>query len=146
MAEFNELKGKTLTKIDNRGDELYFYCEDGDVYKMWHSQDCCESVDLDDVCGDFEDLMGSEILEAEEVSNDAFEKEWEGRFTVENEWGSKTTEDGDYYPESHTWTFYKIATFKGTVTLRWFGESNGYYSESVDFAKRKPDGRYCSWD
>ncbi|MCB0471729.1 MAG: hypothetical protein KDC56_01585 [Flavobacteriaceae bacterium] len=146
MAEFNELKGKTLTKIENNVDELIFHCADGDVYKMWHEQDCCESVDLDDVCGDLDDLIGSEILEAEEVSNEPFEKEWEGRFNKVDEWGDKTTEDGDWYPESHTWTFYKIGTFKGSVTLRWFGSSNGYYSESVDFAKQKPDGTFCSWD
>ena len=113
---------------------------------MWHEQDCCEGVMLDDVCGDLDDLIGSEILEAEEVSNDEFEREWESKFNVTTDYGSKKSEDGDYFPESHTWTFYKIGTLKGSVTLRWFGESNGYYSESVDFAKRKPDGRYSSWE
>lgn len=32
-------------------------------------------------------------------------------------------------------TFYRIATAKGQVVIRFYGSSNGYYSESVSFAQ-----------
>lgn len=141
--EITELKGKTLTKIENNDDELIFHCNTGEKYKMYHSQDCCESVTIEDISGDLEDLVGKEILLAEEVSNDAFEKAWEDKFEGEG-WGRKSN-DGGYYPESHTWTFYKLATIKGYVDIRWFGESNGYYSESVDFVKADKEGNFSRW-
>jgi len=83
---------------------------------MFHSQDCCESVTIDDICGDVQDLVGTEILVAEEVMSDDF--------------GPK-----ERYDESYTWTFYKFRTIKGSVDIRWYGTSNGYYSESVSFTK-----------
>ncbi|AGY48526.1 hypothetical protein Spock_126 [Bacillus phage Spock] len=112
--EFEELVGKTFTRIKNeRSDELVFYDTDGEIYVMYHQQDCCESVYIEDIDGDLDDLLNSPILMAEAVS--------------------ESGNDSDY--GTSTWTFYKIATIKGTVTLRWLGESNGYYSESVDFVR-----------
>ncbi len=53
------LEGRTLTEIKHtEDDELIFYVEDGSQYIMAHSQDCCESVTIDDICGDLKDLVG----------------------------------------------------------------------------------------
>lgn len=113
---FEDLKGKTLVKVEQVGDDvLTFETSEGVKYQLWHSQDCCESVTIDEIHGDLEDLVGSEILDASEESNN---------------------DNPKYdYPDSHTWTFYKLRTIKGSVTIRWYGYSNGYYSESVEFSK-----------
>lgn len=120
--DFSVLVGKTLHKIENKGDELWWYCTDGSVYKMFHSQDCCESVRLDDIAGDFEDLIGQPILIAYKSTNSDMPPKDQSPWT----------------DESYTWTFYNIATNRGSVTLRWYGTSNGYYSESVDFEEIEP--------
>lgn len=121
-AEFSELAGKTLAAIDRDGedggdDRLTFRCDDGTVFQMDHVSDCCECVDIEDIEGDLADLIGSPITLAEEV-------------THENETPEGMPAHGS---ESFTWTFYRVATAKGFVTIRWYGSSNGYYSESVSF-------------
>ena len=124
--DVSELKGKVLSSVENNGDELVFTTTEGEVYRMYHEQDCCESVYIEDIVGDLEDLVGSEILRAEE-SNDLFD-------VIRN--SEKEPENTD---ESFTWTFYKFATRKGYVDIRWYGTSNGYYSESVSFIKDQND-------
>lgn len=119
MMGIERLIGETLTEIkglEKGSESVSFYTEKGDIYGMYHSQDCCESVEIEDVIGDVDDLIGSIILNAEEVTNSDEHPEGLGR-------------SADYF----TWTFYNITTIKGTVTIRWYGESNGYYSEDVDF-------------
>jgi hypothetical protein len=120
MDKFEELKGKTLSKIEDDTEEMIFTLDNGEKYKLYHSQDCCESVGIEDIIGDLNDLVDSPILMAEEVS-------------YENENPIEAPEKE--YQDSFTWTFYKLATIKGYVTIRWYGEGNGYYSESVDFCQ-----------
>lgn len=117
LESFEDLKGCTLVRCTNvNGEELVFELDNGDCYHLYHSQDCCESVTIEDIAGNLDDLVGMPILLAEEVTSDTNP---EG---VQPEW-----------QESFTWTFYKLATNRGYVTIRWYGESNGYYSESVDW-------------
>lgn len=124
MAEIKDLVGKTLTEIKKTNDEIIFICNDNTSYKMYHSQECCESVSIEDIVGDLEDLIGTPILVAEENSSN----EPTAEQIAEKE--EEKLEEGD---DSFTWTFYKFATIKGYVDIRWYGSSNGYYSESVDF-------------
>lgn len=117
--------GKTIVKASDakQGAEvLLFLMDDGSAYAFHHEQDCCENVAIEDVCGDMADLIGSPLVQAEEVtSNDARPAD---PFT-----GAQCSLR---YEDSQTWTFYKFATVKGSVTIRWLGQSNGYYSESVN--------------
>lgn len=111
------LKGKILRKIIRNGDEeLIFEVSDDESYRMLHDQDCCESVIIEDICGELDWLIGEPILKAEERTSDE----------------APDIRDREY-DSSETWTFYELATIKGNVTIRWYGTSNGYYSMSVDF-------------
>lgn len=115
-CEVKTLKGVVLKdiNINSSRDVVKFVTTEDVVYYMFHEQDCCECVTIDDVVGDIECLIGSPILLAEE----------------------RTNEGGDIDNfESFTWTFYTFATIKGYVDIKWFGSSNGYYSESVEFVR-----------
>lgn len=112
--KIGDLVGKVFTGVTNINDD-YLVFDDGEVkYVFYHAQDCCEYVYIEDIVGDLEDLVGEPLLIAEEVD------------------GESPVIDYKHY-ESYTWTFYKFATRKGYVDVRWFGRSNGYYSERVDF-------------
>jgi hypothetical protein len=131
-----ELLGKTI--VDIRGDigiELMtFKTLEGPKYAMYHFQDCCETVYLQDICGDLEDLLHTPVTLAEEVtSEDVSHKENQDARLRAVISSKPTMESVEATADSYTWTFYKIGTNKGSVTLRWFGESNGYYSEGVSF-------------
>lgn len=120
-CDISVLKDKTLVSVDASDDVVVFTTDEGETYKMYHEQDCCESVYVESIVGDLEDLLFEPILRAEEAEN-LFDM-------IKN---ADKEEDGD---ESYTWTFYKLATRKGYVDIRWYGSSNGYYSEGVSFIK-----------
>lgn len=111
---YEKLIGKTLATVtgaEQGSDDMTLRTAEGDGVRFYHRSDCCESVDIVEVIGDVQDLIGSPLVTAEEVSSDGHP-------------------DPDT-SESFTWTFYRFATAKGSVVVRWLGRSNGYYSESV---------------
>ncbi len=117
--------GRTITKVEGLelGEtKICIYFSENEYIKMYHQQDCCENVDLDDICGNTE-LEGAVFYElVEKKSNVELEAKYE-------------------YEESWTWTFYTIKTSKGYLDLRWYSASNGYYSEEVDLEIYYEDGK-----
>lgn len=117
MAEFKDLLGETLTDIDFGKTEIIFTTDKGVRYKMYHEQECCESVDVDEVEGGGE-FLGTPVLQADMETNEK---------------NPKSIEYGG--PGRFLWTFYRLATIKGSLVIRWYGESNGYYGVEVSFEK-----------
>lgn len=118
VSTFDELKNKKFSSVTSNSDGLYLK-NDTESYAIMHKQDCCEHVELIDIVGDIKDLENSQIYIAECVTNDA----------------SGERDPNGYKTESATWSFIKLATFKGYVDLRFFGQSNGYYSETAELYK-----------
>lgn len=105
-----DMIGKVPVKISGEeGDDvIVFEFSDGTMITFYHEQECCESVIVDDINGDWNDLIDKPILVADERISE---------------------EDGKW--DHITWTFYTFRGLGGSVDVKWFGASSGYYSESV---------------
>lgn len=113
-----EIKGKVCKEVSKGyycgSEAIIFVVDNTEKYALVHFQDCCEEVFIESVDGDLEDLVGAELLMAEEAYCRVEDNEIES-----------------HYDYSQTWSYYKFATYKGYVTIRFFGASNGYYSEEA---------------
>jgi hypothetical protein len=118
MKDFSELVGHTITHIGTEDGDLTFSLEGGTICRLYHEQDCCESVVIDSIDGDLAGLVGRPLVAASEVPGADL---------------PPPASEHQYVPESYTWTIYTLATDKHRVVVRFFGESNGYYSEDVRF-------------
>ena len=130
MKEFIDMQeglrsmvGRVFVRVDGSvgAGDMLFVDQNGERFVFSHYQDCCESVTINDIVGDLGDLVGEPLLLAEQVE------------------GTIPADFDDEYMDSYTFTFYKFATRKGYVDVRWLGESNGYYSERVDLFHDKAD-------
>ena len=109
------IKGKILKSAKVSDDEIILAMTDGSRYKMYHEDDCCEIVTIESMDGDLKELIGERVISIDERTN-------------------RDDPPADHDTgETFTWTFYTINTVKDAITIRWFGTSNGHYSEEVSF-------------
>lgn len=115
--ELNVLVNTIMSSVIYNEDEeaILFTDNNSNKYILMHEQDCCEDVYVESIEGDLNDLVNTPILVAEKMDNIG-------------EMPPKDPLDARYI-----WTFYKFATVKGYVTIRFYGSSNGNYSEAVSF-------------
>lgn len=107
----DNMVGRVVKYVDIDKEEMKITCEDNSVFTFYHEQDCCEHVYIADTVGEPMSLKGWKLL------------------LVDMEATRESSCDGD---ESKTTTVVKFVTDENTVSVKWIGESNGYYSESVD--------------
>jgi hypothetical protein len=124
MSDLSKIIGRVPVEIKQTEDEIVFRFEGGSEGRFYHSQDCCETVSIEDVTGDWNDLLNSPLLVAEERT-------------------SNNPPEGATAYGSDTWTFYTFRGIRGSVDVRWHGSSNGYYSESVDFSLTESQSNRC---
>lgn len=117
-SSFDLLEGEILTHIDvnEEANQILLTTESGRTFLIHHEQDCCESVIIEDTQGDWGKLVGKVV---EQVTKEETYK------------GDPPPE----YPDSWTRTTLKFKVNDATVICRWIGESNGYYSETVDISE-----------
>ena len=61
-VKFESLKGKTLVDVKVNIDTIEFETDKGEKYEMFHDQNCCESVSIEEIIGDMKDLLNVPIL------------------------------------------------------------------------------------
>ena len=116
-VEFSDLVGEVLdaVDIDREENQILLTTRSGRKFLVYHEQDCCEKVAISGQDGNFDKLIGKPIVEARDFAVDTGESE------------------SDY--DSQTTTTLVFRVDDQTVISRWIGDSNGYYSESVDIAE-----------
>ena len=96
------LIGLTLRRCVRDGNEIHLYANNGLTFSLGNPRD----AEIEDICGELVDLVGSPITMAEEES-----------------WDDDPSDDYSRL----AWYYYKFATVKGYVTIR-FECTDGYYA------------------
>lgn len=109
--ELTDTKGwiiESVSGLFKESEKVTIECDKGTIVLI-HYQDCCEQVFIEDFEGDPKALVGATIADFRE-----------------------DTSELDECPVGVSrHTFYNLITDKEDLMIRWYGESNGYYSISV---------------
>lgn len=117
LLALSGMRIKSVDGLKKNSEETLIVFESGCALYMTHTQECCEMVRLVESSGlDAMELLGS-VFAGVEISS-----------------SSRRDDSG----EGRTDTWISLLTSKGSTQLRWLGESNGYYSESIDFVALRP--------
>ena len=135
-AEFGDLLGQKIESILLRdGDsKLFLRMSSGERFVLYKKMRGCEEAYLDEAIGDWADIIGQTILRADvRMSSDPTDPLQDEQYF-------------EHYVDSPiAWTFYELATIRGSLTLRFVcdsgltgsGTDSKYvpYSIEMDFAK-----------
>ena len=118
-VEIDFLVGKTCSSIwvsleEENNNVIEFKTPEGTL-SMRHNHECCETVVVKQIDGDLNDLVDTPILSAYRETK-GIDYEYNKSFYVER---------------ADLWTFYRLQSAKGPVTISWHGTSNGYYTVEV---------------
>jgi hypothetical protein len=106
--------------LDENGEadisDVVFVNDKGEAYRMYHEQDCCECVIVNEI------HAGVEITDCEEFI-----------FRSESEWGDSATHS--FF--KLIWHVEKPWKRRCEITIHWLGTSNGYYGEGVSLVEMR---------
>ncbi len=115
---------KSIEGLEEGSNKVVITFIDGSSIIQMHDRDCCEVVEVKQVDNDPTKFIGAVVYKLDEkvLSNEGILGYSEESF------------------DSLTATFYTLKTSKGYLDWHWYGESNGYYSETVDCTLRTYNG------
>lgn len=112
MVFKNVYLDKDSGRFDNEA--IVFDSGTNELYVLTHIQECCENVWIESITGELEDLIDNPLIMAEVASQ------------------TKCDEDGF---SDQIFYFYKFATVKGYVTIRFVADDTPYYSTEVELKR-----------
>ncbi len=114
QSDIKKLEGEVITHIDidPENDIITITTKSKRSFSLHHNQCCCEYVRIVGYDGEIRSIYGKPVVVAEH-SEEAV-SDCQTNITI------------------------TLKTDRDTLIFRWIGESNGYYSESVDISEIAP--------